>query len=385
MGRYTKTDRKRIIYAYVSCDGLCDGSMSGNPLVYQQKVWNEGGNEPEEADEGEERMITVLLAAWNGEAYIEEQLDSIFGQDGLELEDLRIVISDDGSTDRTREILETYREQFPDQMILKHRSAERKEKDLADGIPAAAGNFFWLLSQAGESQYYMLCDQDDVWKPNKIEMLMMEMMCQEVLNGNDHPILVHSDMEVVDVNLKTIHPSFFKYQKCDPSRTQFSELLAENSVTGGAMMMNRALVELLKERPEACVMHDWWIALAASCFGTISCVRESLYLYRQHGSNTLGAKETGSVRAIAERMEKSRAAQVVETYRQMAAQAHAFGNMYGKRMSEGQKATLRAYLALRYQSPLGRFKNILKNRFYKSSKFQTLAQCFTIPRPDNDN
>ena len=328
-------------------------------------------------------MITVLLAAWNGEAYLEEQLDSILGQDGLELNDLRIVISDDGSTDRTREILEAYHAQFPEQILLKHRSAERKAKDLADGIPAAAGNFFWLLSQAGKSDYYMLSDQDDVWKPNKIETLMMEMMCQEVLNGADHPILVHSDMEVVDANLKTIHPSFFKYQKCDPDRTGFSEILVENSVTGGAVMMNRALAELLKERPQACFMHDWWIALAASCFGTISCVKEALYLYRQHGHNTLGAKETGSVKDMAERLERS--AQVEENYRKMAAQAHAFGNMYGDRMNPEQKAVLRAYLALRYQSPMGRFRNIVKNRFYKSSKLQTFAQCVTIPRPDGDN
>ena len=328
-------------------------------------------------------MITVLLAAWNGEAYIEEQLDSILGQDGLELNDLRIVISDDGSTDRTREILENYHAQFPEQILLKHRSAERKAKDLADGIPAAAGNFFWLLSQAGESDYYMLSDQDDVWKPNKIEALMMEMMCQEVLNGADHPILVHSDMEVVDANLKTIHTSFFKYQKCDPDRTGFSEILVENSVTGGAVMMNRALAKLLKERPQACFMHDWWIALAASCFGTISCVKEALYLYRQHGHNTLGAKETGSVKDMAERLERS--VQVEENYRKMAAQAHAFGNMYGDCMNPEQKAVLRAYLALRYQSPMGRFRNIVKNRFFKSSKLQTLAQCVTIPRPDGDN
>lgn len=330
-------------------------------------------------------MITVLLAAWNGEAYIEEQLDSILGQDGLELDDLRIVISDDGSTDRTREILERYHEQFPEQIILKHRTPERKEKDLADGIPAAAGNFFWLLSQAGDADYVMLSDQDDVWKPNKVEVLMNEMICLEVQKGMEHPILVHSDMEVVDANLKTIHPSFFKYQKCDPSRTEFSELLVENSVTGGAVLMNRALVKLLKERPQACFMHDWWIALTASCFGTISCVDEGLYLYRQHGNNTLGAKETGSVKDVAERMEASRAAQVEENYRQMAAQAHAFGTMYREKMSEEQKAVLRAYLALRYQSPLGRLKNILRNRFFKSSKLQTFAQCVTIPRPDGEN
>lgn len=327
-------------------------------------------------------MIRVLLAAWNGEAYIEDQLDSILGQE-LETDRLEILVSDDGSVDQTREILERYALNYPDQVTLKHRSQERKRKDLDDGIPAAAGNFFWLLSQAGEADYFMLSDQDDVWKPNKAEILLTEMKRLEVQYGSAHPILVHSDMEVVDADLKMIHESFFKYQKCDPERTGFSELLVENSVTGGAVMMNRALVSLLSERPQACFMHDWWIALAASCFGTISCVKESLYLYRQHGQNTLGAKETGSVKDVAERLERS--AQVAENYRMMAAQAHAFGAMYQERMSGEQKAVLRAYLALRYQSPLGRFRNIMKNRFFKSSKIQTLAQCVTIPRPDGEN
>lgn len=334
-------------------------------------------------------MITVLLAAWQGAAYIEEQLDSILNQT-IETESeqpgqehlLRIVVSDDGSTDGTREILEKYEKEYPGRVILKHRSDERRAKDAADGIPAAAGNFFWLLSQA-ENSYFMLSDQDDVWKENKAERLLKRMRELEAQYGADYPILVHSDMEVVDANLKVIHPSFFKYQKCDPTRVRFSELLVENAVTGGAVMMNGALLALVKERPAACFMHDWWIALAASCFGTIACVKEPLYLYRQHGNNTLGAKETGSVREVAERLDRT--AQVNENYRRMAAQAHAFGKMYGDRMSEEQKAILRAYLALRYQSPVGRFKNIMKNRFFKNSKIQTLAQCVTIPRPDGGN
>ena len=110
---------------------------------------------------------------------------------------------------------------------------------------------------------------------------------------------------------------------------------------------------------------------------------EALYLYRQHGNNTLGAKATGSVKDVAERLDRS--SQVEESYRKMAAQAHAFGKMYQDRMTEEQNAVLRAYLALRYQSPVGRFKNIMKNRFFKSSKIQTLAHCVTIPRPDGGN
>lgn len=321
-------------------------------------------------------MITVLLAAWQGAAFIREQMESILKQT---VPDIRIMVSDDGSTDFTRDILEQYREDYPERILLNYRSPERKEKDLADGIPAAAGNFFWLLSQA-DDEYIMLSDQDDVWKENKTEVLLDEMKRLEAQYGKSHPILVHSDMEVTDGELVTIHPSFFAYQHCKPSRTSFAELLVENSVTGGAVMMNRALAELFRERPAACFMHDWWIALAASCFGVISFVNEPLYFYRQHGNNTLGARATGSVQDVAERLERTE--QVKENYRKMAAQAHAFGKMYRGRMSEQQKAVLRAYLALRYQSPAGRLKNIIRNGFFKSSRIQTLAQCVTIPRPD---
>lgn len=321
-------------------------------------------------------MITVLLAAWQGAAYIKEQMDSILNQT---VKDIKIVISDDGSTDGTREILDRCQALYPERIFLNHRSPKRKAQDMEDGIPPAAGNFFWLLSQT-EDEYIMLSDQDDVWRENKAEVLLKEIKKLETRYGKDYPILVHSDMEVVDENLNRIHPSFFSYQHCDPSRISFARILVENSVTGGAVMMNRALAEFFARRPAACFMHDWWIALTASCFGVISCVREPLYLYRQHGRNTLGAKETGSFRDVAERL--SREEQVKENYRKMAAQAHAFGKMYQDEMSDEQKAVLRAYLALRYQSPAGRMKNILKNRFFKSSKLQTLAQCLTIPRPD---
>ena len=369
-------------------------------------------------------MITVLLASYNGAAYIREQLDSILKQNGLEKISggdgtgeerhpaIRILISDDGSTDGTVEILKEYQERYPEQIILANRSPKRKEKDLADGIPAAAGNFFRLMEQAAKEleenrdhgQYIMLSDQDDVWKEHKAAKLLAEMKRQESIHGIDHPILVHSDMEVVDANLKPIHPSFFRYQNCDPKRIGFSEILVENSVTGGAVMMNCSMALLFKERPAACFMHDWWIALAASCFGTIAWVDEALYLYRQHGSNTLGAKKSGNIKEAAERIgqilgtctaskavqtesgsENSAPVTAEENYRKMSAQAHAFGKMYGEQMSEAQKATLRAYLALRYQSPMGRLKNILKNRFYKNSRIQTLAQCVTIPRPDGGN
>lgn len=316
-------------------------------------------------------QITVVMATYNGEAYVAQQLDSILNQT---VPQLRIVVSDDGSSDGTRGILEDYQRRYPDQITLCHH-----EKSAGDSceVPPAARNFFWLLGQA-QGDYILLSDQDDVWKPDKVERLLAKVRELEKLLGWQVPILVHSDMEVVDAGLEQISPSFFRYQKVDPHRNSLAQVLVENPVTGGAAMFNRALLEKLRRIPEICVMHDWWIALTAASFGVIAYVPDRLYLYRQHGHNTLGAKRIGSAGEVKERL--GRQDQVVENYRRMFAQARAFEEQYDRELNAGQRSVLRAYRALRYQSPVGRFRNIVRNHFFKSSLLQTLAQCVTIPK-----
>lgn len=317
--------------------------------------------------------ITVLMATYEGERYIGQQLDSILAQT---IPDIQIMISDDGSKDRTRQILERYKRWYPGQIVLNHRVKEGAYGDRPGQVPPGAMNFFWLLSQS-DGDYVLLCDQDDVWENHKVRTLLRRMRQLERTLGPRHPILVHSDMMVTDRRLGVIAPSFFKYQCCNPDRKAFSQILAENPVTGGAIMMNRALVRLVETAPARCFMHDWWIALAASCFGTISCVKEPLYQYRQHGGNTLGAARTGSVEDM--RARAGRQAEVEDHYRRMFAQAAAFGARYKEQMTREQKRTLKAFLALPLQSPGERFRSIVRNGFYKSSPAQTLAQCVTIP------
>lgn len=319
---------------------------------------------------GQER-IQVLLAAFNGERYIGEQLDSVLAQT---VPGIEILVSDDGSADATREILEQYRQAYPGRVLIRHRAKEGEYQSRPGQVPEPAMNFFWLLSQAG-GDYVLLSDQDDVWRPDKVEVLLKRM---KEIERPGRPALVFSDMEVVDAGLRQISPSFFAYGRSSPGRMAFSEILAENPVTGGALMMNRALAEMAKDVPQACFMHDWWIALTASCFGEVSCVQEPLSLYRQHGGNTLGARNTGSLGDLKERA--LRGSQVRENYRRMFRQARAFGRMYGKRLEDSQREALLAFLSLPGKTPAGRFACIVKNRFYKSSWLQTLAQCVTIPK-----
>ena len=316
--------------------------------------------------------VIVLMATYEGERYICQQMDSILGQT---LKELKLMVSDDGSKDKTREILKEYRNQYPDRIVLKHRVQEEDYQN-KEQVSGAAMNFFWLLAQAS-GDYILFSDQDDVWKREKAEKLLKHMKKLEKRLGKDYPILVHSDMEVTDEDLNMTAPSFFDYQHCNPKRTSFAEVLVENPVTGGGAMINKALADLLLKVPEACCMHDWWMALTASCFGTISCIREPLYQYRQHENNVLGAKATGSLEDIKQRARRQ--AQVEENYRKMFAQAAAFGKMYHEQMSTEQKNILRSFLALPLQSPAWRLHNIVKNHFFKTSLIQTLAQSVTIP------
>ncbi|MCD8370907.1 MAG: glycosyltransferase family 2 protein [Clostridiales bacterium] len=322
-------------------------------------------------------MVTVLMAVYQGERYLEQQLDSILAQ----TVPVRIRISDDGSDDRSREILENYRAWYPGQIILDHR--ERLSGSDIMRVPAPAQNFFWLMErerETGESDYIMLSDQDDVWCNDKVRRQLARMRRLESETAKECPILLHSDMEVIDAYGEEIHPSFFQYQGCSPARTSLAEVLVENPVTGGAVMMNRSLLSLAGKIPEACCMHDWWLALAASAFGIIDWVERPLSQYRQHEGNALGARQAGGLgrlRLLAER--PGRNAEVRGSYLRMFNQALAFGKRYGEYLESDQKEILRAFLELPGQNPAQRLRSIARHGFMKNSRLQTMAMCVTIP------
>ena len=227
----------------------------------------------------QQTMIDVLLATYNGEAFLSEQIESVLAQEGVRL---RILARDDGSTDGTTAILDKLEKAYPKQIAIQRFSVRL-------GGP---GNFAWLLDQA-RSPYVAFCDQDDIWKSHKLRTLLARMQTLEQQLGHDTPILVHSDLNVVDRVLKPIHPSFWAYSGIDPTRTHVSQVLIKNPVTGCALLANRALLERARPIPEEAVMHDHWLALVASVFGHIEAVEEPLVLYRQHGRNTVGAEAYG--------------------------------------------------------------------------------------------
>ena len=185
-------------------------------------------------------MITVLMATYQGRQYLEQQLDTILAQ----TVPVKILISDDGSDDGTREMLDNYARWYPEQVVLHHRT---------EHTGGAAGNFFWLMQEAlkdEKNEYILFSDQDDVWENDKVSVMLHRMKVLEKGLGSACPILLYSDMEVVDEELYEISPSFASYTHQDPDRSSFAEILVENQVTGGASMINRALLMRCAKAPE---------------------------------------------------------------------------------------------------------------------------------------
>ena len=145
-----------------------------------------------------------------------------------------------------------------------------------------------LIAKAPDSDYYMFADQDDIWYQDKIEVSRNAIQQAEDIFGANTPILIHSDLRVVDSNLKTISKSFVRYQSLKPCKNDLKDLIIQNNATGCTMIFNRALRNIA-DIPEDAICHDWYMALIAAAFGKIIFLDCPLIDYRQHSCNFYGA------------------------------------------------------------------------------------------------
>lgn len=219
--------------------------------------------------------VEVLLATYNGEAFLQEQLDSLFAQEGVSVS---VIARDDGSSDGTMDILQAYA----------RRHLGRLKILPSDARLGPRGSFSALMG-AATAQYTAFADQDDVWLPTKLSILLQRLQSLESRVGANQPCLVHCDLAVVDRELGQIAPSFWQYSDIDPHRNAFRNLLFQNTVTGCATLFNQAMRRCAYPVPPDAVMHDHWLSLCASAFGHIEVEPQALVLYRQHGNNSIGA------------------------------------------------------------------------------------------------
>lgn len=308
-------------------------------------------------------MITILMATYNGQKYLSEQLDSILKQT---LQNFIVFVSDDCSDDGTWDIVQHYVTAYP-----KKIKAARREKNSGN----AKYNFFSMMA-AVDSDYIMLCDQDDVWLPDKIDKTLARIKQMEGEHGKEKPLLVHTDLCVVDRNLREINASFREAMNVGYMRTSLNHALIQNTLTGCTVMYNRALSVLLTEIPRFMVMHDWFLMLVASAFGEIGYLDEATILYRQHGNNEVGANDVRTVRYKLKRFFNCKEVRqaIYNTY----PQAESFLALYGNRLTEGQRLLVAGYCEIPSLPKWRRWRSVAQLRTYKNGAVRNLAYFIFI-------
>lgn len=287
--------------------------------------------------------IAVLLSTYNGEKFLGEQLDSLLAQS---YKNFILVVRDDGSYDRTVSILESYAGDHSEQILLLPRDGENK---------GASGGFAFLVdyvlknkeSLGLQSAYMLFCDQDDTWYPQKIEKLLAAMLAAEADSEPAIPILVHSDLEVVSEQNTVIAKSLIKYQGLEIERNSFPNLAISNLVTGCTALINEPLAEKALPIPENAIMHDWWLALVATAFGKLVYLDIPLVHYRQHGNNTIGAKEFVKVSVVSISLWRRILAPKPNAHLiEVSLQAAEFRRCYGSKLSGRQRLSLRLCIGM---------------------------------------
>lgn len=204
-------------------------------------------------------MISVCVAAFNGEKYIEEQILSVLRN--LDSQD-EIIISDDGSSDRTRRIVDDLAEK--DRRI---RIIDGPRKGLIKNFENA------IVHSKGDIIF--LCDQDDVWKDNKVKTVL------DIFENTDCTLVMH-DACIVDSNLRISGCSFFEFKKC---KKGYWRNLIKNSYIGCCMAFKRSILDYAIPFPDNIPMHDQWIGLLSERVGKVEFCNEQLLLYRRHSNN----------------------------------------------------------------------------------------------------
>ncbi len=221
------------------------------------------------------KTVAILMATYNGEHFLKEQLDSILEQT---FTNWILIIHDDGSTDSTVKIIEEYAKKYPDKIVF-----------WDDGITYrdATKNFGHLVEIAREKfqfDYVAFSEQDDVWFPDKLKKSIQKLKELENIHGTDTPLLIYTDLLIVDERLNPIS-SMWKYQKVNPEKNKLTNLLLGNIVTGCTILMNKKTLEAGAPIPEQFPFHDWWYALVVSAIGVMDFLPYPTAYYRRHGKN----------------------------------------------------------------------------------------------------
>ena len=222
-------------------------------------------------------MIAILMSAYNGAAYIREQIDSLLAQT---CQDFVVYIRVDGSTDGTTEIVDEYAKKYSDKI---------KHLDVGGNNLGCGQSFMWLLEHT-EADYYMYCDQDDVWLPTKVEETLAKMREHDETGHKDVPCVVFTDAIITDDKMNVMYDSLWKSNHRNPedAKDVYRYAVYRQAALGCTMMFNnktRNVALSVKTFPDERGQHDRLLVFLCAKLGEVDYVDEALIKYRQHGNN----------------------------------------------------------------------------------------------------
>lgn len=305
-----------------------------------------------------ENQVHIVMATYNGEKYVREQMDSLLSQTHKQL---TIEVCDDGSTDGTVAIIREY--MAKDTRVKLHVNTQNcgYVKNFLTGIKRC------------QAPYVMLCDQDDIWREDKVAQTLRVMKeAEKEMSGK--PVLVFTDAECFDSDTKRTLGFFHETSHLDVKKVDTAHLFMENKCIGCTMMMNRAVLPYLEELPEEIRVHDWWLALICSHFGTIRYVPQATLRYRQHEGNQIGGSSFGGYlkKRLAHIREQRQA--LLLTYRQGAAFLHLFGTQMDKK----QRIVAEQFAGMEQAGFFGRRCRILRHGFKKSGWVRNIGLLLLV-------
>ena len=315
----------------------------------------------------------ILMATHNGAKFVGEQIESLQAQT---FQNWNLLVSDDASSDETLKIVNEYSAKDPRIRVI--------SEGLRHG--GAKENFFWLMRKS-RAEYVMFCDQDDVWREDKMQRELDAITQAEAKLPPNTPVLAHCDVELVFENLNPYGQLMYRSIRVKPQGCTHASFFLTNVTAGCTIAMNRACVQfsLLQENIEHILWHDWWVGLVAQTLGCRAYLDEPLLKYRQHNASAVGARAPSYSKRAAKLVKrlkhsgiKRRCEELVAGERKKIFQTQLFLETYSNFMTEEQIKEANEIVNLPQLSFMKKCKTLSKHKAWRWTFPMRLRQAIAL-------